>query len=61
MSVLQSLSRASPAKGPEKEFGHGDRAGEGAHQRGLARGFNIDTQRGMIMHTRCGTNRVRTG
>ena len=48
----QMLSRVSPAKGLEKEFGHGDKAGEGAHrtERGLARGFNVDTQRGMIGH-----------
>jgi hypothetical protein len=31
-SDLQLLGRAGPAKGPEKEFGHGGRAREGAHR-----------------------------
>jgi hypothetical protein len=45
------LSRVGPAKAQEKEFGHGDKAREGAHRtEALARGFSVDTQKGMTKH-----------
>jgi len=45
------LIRVGPAKAQEKEFGHGDKAREGAHRtEALARGFSVDTQRGMTKH-----------
>ena len=53
----QMLSRVGPAKAREKEFGHGDKAREGAH-RTEALQDNVDTQRGMIRHEVWGVHRA---
>jgi hypothetical protein len=44
------LSRAGPAKCWETDLGMATGQGGRAPDRGLARGLNVDTQRGMIMY-----------